>query len=160
MSVNPYAPPKSEVGDVVDGELAPALWNPGAAAGWSLLLSPAFGAFLHMRNWQALGEPEKAATSRTWIVISISVLLLLAVGAAFLPDSKAIDGLSRIVGLALLLSWYYSIGKSQVAVVKGRFGKVYPRKGWTKPLLVAVAAFVAFVAFAVAISVVASAFSR
>jgi hypothetical protein len=51
MTTNLYAPPKAQVADIVQGEAAPALWNPGAAASWSLLLSPAFGAFLHMKNW-------------------------------------------------------------------------------------------------------------
>ena len=54
MTPNPYAPPKAEVADVGRTEVAPALWNPNAAASWSLLFSPAFGAFLHMKNWQAL----------------------------------------------------------------------------------------------------------
>ena len=51
---NPYAPPKAVVGDVFDGEVAPALWNPTAAGSWSILFSPIFGAYLHMLNWRAL----------------------------------------------------------------------------------------------------------
>jgi hypothetical protein len=48
-----------------DADAAPALWNPNAAANWSLLFSPMFGAWLHMKNWAALGEPERAAARRT-----------------------------------------------------------------------------------------------
>lgn len=33
-----------------------ALWNPNAAANWSLLFTPLFGAYLHMLNWRSLGE--------------------------------------------------------------------------------------------------------
>ena len=50
MNPNPYAPPTARVDDVATGDAAPALWNPNAAANWSLLFSPAFGAWLHMKN--------------------------------------------------------------------------------------------------------------
>ena len=61
---NPFAPPQAEVADVPTGEAAPALWNPNAASSWSLLFSPIFGAYLHMQNWQALGQPDKAEQCR------------------------------------------------------------------------------------------------
>jgi hypothetical protein len=38
----------------------PALWNPKAAAYWSLLFSPAFGAFVHARNADAMGRVDEA----------------------------------------------------------------------------------------------------
>ena len=53
-----YAPPTAHVDDVHaarQSAVAPPLWNPGAAMAWSLLFSPIFGAFVHMKNWQALG---------------------------------------------------------------------------------------------------------
>jgi hypothetical protein len=160
VTPNPYAPPKAEVADIVDGRVAPALWNPNAAASWSLLFSPAFGAFLHMKNWQALGEPAKAAAAKTWVVVTLSVLVGFSVLSAFLPNSKTIDGLSRIIALVLLLSWYYASGRSQVAFVKARFGKRYPRRGWLKPLLFALLALVGFVAVIVAVAAVASMFTH
>jgi hypothetical protein len=61
---NPYAPPKAAVEDVVTFEPSPALWNPNAAASWSLLFTPIFGSLLHMKNWQAMGNREKAASSK------------------------------------------------------------------------------------------------
>jgi len=45
-----------------------ALWNPTAAALWSLLFSPALGAWLVMRNWQRLGKPDKARQALCWFV--------------------------------------------------------------------------------------------
>jgi len=42
---------------------------------WSLLFTPAFGAFLQMRNWEALGEPSKAVTSRIWVAVTLVVLV-------------------------------------------------------------------------------------
>ena len=56
------------------------------------------------------------------------------------------DKLGRIGGFALLITWYYVIGKSQQTYVFGRFGKTYPRRGWTEPLLAAVGVFAGFIA--------------
>jgi hypothetical protein len=145
-SPNPYAPPKSAVADVVSAEVSPALWNPNAAASWSLLFSPVFGAFLHMRNWEALGEAEKAAQSKGWMIGSIAFILLVSVGPILLPQVAILETLGNASGIALLVAWYYAIGKSQNTFVVERFGKTYPRRGWTKPLLAAFGAIAAFFA--------------
>jgi hypothetical protein len=160
VTPNPYAPPKAEVADIVSTEVAPALWNPNAAASWSLVFSPAFGAFLHMKNWQALGEPRKAATSKTWAITILVILIGFVVASALLPEVKVLDGLSRIVAFALLLSWYYSIGKPQVAFIKARYGKQYPKRGWVKPLLLAVLSVAGLFAVAVAFAVAVSMFTH
>jgi hypothetical protein len=142
---NPFAPPTAEVADIQRTEEAPPLWNPSAAASWSLLLSPIFGSYLHTRNWEALGEPDKAAASRKWMVGSIVFFVVIVLAAFAIPDSKAADGLGRLGGFALLIAWYYAIGKSQQTYVAARFGKEYPRRGWSKPLLAALGVFIAFI---------------
>jgi hypothetical protein len=139
---NPYAPPKAVVGDVIDAEVAPALWNPTAAGSWSILFSPIFGAYLHMLNWRALGQPEKAAASKKWFVGSIAFIVAITVAAIFMPESKGFEVLARLGGLVLLIVWYYTIGKSQQTYVASRFGKQYPRRGWAVPLLCALGIFV------------------
>jgi len=145
MASNPFAPPKAEVADVVPGRaVAPALWNPNAAANWSLLFSPVFGAFLQMKNWQALGEPAKASASKTWAAIGLIVFVALALASAFLPE-RPMDGISRAVAIGLLLSWYFASARQQTAYVKARFGSDYPRRGWLKPLFLAVLAVLGFV---------------
>jgi hypothetical protein len=154
---NPYAPPRAQVADIdelASGESAPALWNPNAAASWSLLFTPIFGAYLHMRNWQALGQPEKAASSKNWIIGSLVCVLLLVIVPLFLPDSKGVDALGRVFGFALLITWYYAMGKSQQAFVLGKFGKTYPRRGWSRPLLAAVGGVIAFFAFVFVVALV------
>jgi uncharacterized membrane protein YfcA len=102
------------------------------------LFSPAFGALVHMKNWQALGEPEKAAASKKWAVIYIVTIVGLSVAGAFLPSNKTMPALVRLCGFVLLLSWYFASGKPQLEFVKSRYGKQYPRKGWAQPLLIAV----------------------
>lgn len=147
MDQNPYAPPTAEVDDTPPHPAAapaPALWNPNAAALWSLLLTPAFGAFLHMKNWQALGESARAETSRKWFVGVIAVMLGAALVGLLLPESKAVDAFSRAFGLALLISWYMQNGRGQIQFVLGRYGKAYPRRGWALALLYGVLGMAAY----------------
>jgi hypothetical protein len=145
MATNLYAPPKSKVADIVQGEAAPELWNPGAAASWSLLLSAAFGAFIHMKNWEALGEPDKAAAAKKWVVAYFVTILGFVLMGAFLPNNRAILGVLRLCSFGLLLAWYFVSGKPQLDFVKARYGKDYPRRGWAQPLLIALGVIVGFV---------------
>jgi hypothetical protein len=149
---NPYAAPAAAVADApLPLEAAPALWNPGAAASWSLLFSPAFGAFLQMRNWQALGDEKQARVSWTWFVASIVLTLGAIAAGAFLPDTHPGQKLLNLFGFTLLLTWYFSHGKKQMAEVKTRFGKDYPRRGWLLPLAIAVGTIVCVLVAFVAI---------
>jgi hypothetical protein len=145
MAINPYAPPAATAADIQPTEGAPALWNPNAAVNWSLLFTPAFGAFLHMSNWQALGETEKAASANRWFIFSLIMLVAYAVLGFALMDSKAADGVSRMVGGLYLFAWYFAAAKGQARYVKERFGTTYPRKGWGKPLAIGVLAFIGYV---------------
>lgn len=65
MSYNPYAAPQSDLDTQSKGLENVALWNPNAAGLWSLLFTPIFGSIIHMKNWNALGQPEKARASKT-----------------------------------------------------------------------------------------------
>jgi len=142
---NRYAPPKSEVADVPSLDEAPPLWNPNAAANWSLLFSPVFGALVQMKNWQAMGEDEHAATSKMWAIGSAIVIGAFVLFSAFQAVSQGGPDIGRGVGVILLVAWYVTNGRAQSKYVKERFGKEYPRRGWGKPLLIAFGAFAAFV---------------
>jgi hypothetical protein len=160
VTQNLYAPPKSKLADIGHDGVSPAIWNPNSAANWSLLFSPAFGAYLHMKNWEALGEPVKAYAAKVWVLVTLLALAGITSAAAFLPNPRSLDGVSRIVGLVLLLSWYFSSGRSQAEYVKSRYGKDYPRRGWGKPLLLGCLAIVGFIIFIVVVAFVASALKR
>ena len=130
---NVFAPPKSNLdGAPGPGEQAPPLWNPNAAASWSLLLSSAFGAYLHMRNWRALGEHRLADQARIWMAVSIGVLVLTIF---FGTLTGAGYGIGRLISFSILIAWYFVGAKAQVREVKERFGDAYPRKGWLLPLV-------------------------
>ncbi|MBS0308452.1 MAG: hypothetical protein JSS58_05725 [Proteobacteria bacterium] len=139
LSSNPYSNPTVHVEDYVrpEGE-APPLWNPNAAANWSLLFSAAFGAYLHMKNWQALGEPEKAATAKQWMIWSLVLVFSVPLFGIFFIDIKALDALSRSAGIGMLVAWYISNARGQAAYVKERFGADYARKGWFMPILLGI----------------------
>jgi len=105
----------------------PALWNPSAAAWWSLLFSPAFGAFLHARNADAMGRVEEAKANRVWFYVWFAYVAVTLI-PIHLPHG--------IAG-GLLLVWYFSLGKNQVAYVKETWRDGYERRPWKTPLLTA-----------------------
>jgi hypothetical protein len=145
METDPYAAPAAPVADVNLETNAPPLWNPDAAASWSLLFSPAFGAYLHMKNWEALGDLERARVNRYWVIATIALIAGLAMFGMLFPESKALDGSTRLTGIALLVSWYLTSAKQQAAVVKERFGKTYPRRGFGLPILIAIACMIGLI---------------
>ena len=112
----------------------PALWNPNVAACWSLLFTPAFGAFLHARNAEALGRVDEAKANRVWFYVSIAYLGFALV-TIFIPAIP--EGLFRLAAIGLLLGWYFSLGKKQIIYVKETWRDGYERKPWKKPLLIA-----------------------
>jgi hypothetical protein len=150
---NPYRPPTARVADRQERQQAPALWNPNAAANWSLLFSPAFGSFLHMLNWRALDETDKAATSKGWFIASLIMLAAYLVLALAFIDSRAVDGATRTLGLVYLFVWYFSAGRAQAKYIKEKFGKTYPRKEWAKPLMIGVLGSMGYLTIAIAVGV-------
>ncbi|WP_027863610.1 hypothetical protein [Massilia alkalitolerans] len=122
-----------------------ALWNPAAAALWSVVLSPAFGAWLHMRNWERLGEDDKARDAASWFAMACglhAVNLLIVLAGAVLGRET---GLPHPVGLAFLAVWYIRSGHAQVRHVADLHGPAYARRFWLGTLLVGVAAIAALV---------------
>ena len=120
---------------------APRLWNPNAAACWSLLFSPAFGAYLHARNAESLGRTDEAKANRVWFYASLAYFgfVLVSIFIPAIPDS-----VFRGSAIGLLVGWYFSLGKKQIHYVKNTFQEGYQRKPWTKPLLVAFGGLVGF----------------
>ena len=148
MDANRYAPPNADVPEAAGTSrrrafAAPALWNPNGAANWCLLFSPIFGAWLHMKNWQALGEPGKAASARLWVIVSAVLIVGLSLLGAMNPLGPLL-GLGRLSAFVLLISWYFASARPQARYVQERFGRDYPRKGWLAPLLLALAAIVGY----------------
>jgi hypothetical protein len=123
----------------------PSLWNPNAAAMWSLLLTPAFGAYLHAANWRTLGDSEHAKANKLCVWLTF-VFMAVIVGTLFIPESKVIDKGMRVVGIGLMAGWYFGLGRAQAQHLKEVLGNHYVRKGWGLPLLIAVGAIGAYAA--------------
>ncbi|WP_420210180.1 lysozyme inhibitor LprI family protein [Burkholderia aenigmatica] len=128
-----------------------AIWNPSTAASLSVVLTPAFGSYLHASNWRILGQPERAAASKVWFYVSLLVLAamgLVAIGLVGKTDAgkDAIRGAVNIGGLVYFVVWYVLSGRKQVSYVKEQFGKTYAKKSLVKPLLVAFACVIAYAA--------------
>ncbi len=116
-----------------------ALWNPNAAANWSVVFTPAFGAYLHSQNWRAMGENAKAEKSMLWVYATLAVVAL----------SMFKEGAYGIAW-AILIAWYFLSARGQVAWVKEKFNDSYVKKGWRQPILYAIgAAIAAFIAFTI-----------
>ena len=131
----------------------PALWNPNAAACWSLVFSPAFGAFLHKRNARNLGRTDEAKANRVWFYASLAYLGLVLI-SIFIPAIPNVVFSGAALGV--LLGWYFSLGKKQIQYVKSQLHNGYTRKPWSKPLLVAFGCFVGFMVLVTILSVAAA----
>jgi hypothetical protein len=121
----------------------PALWNPSAAAGWSLLFSAAFGAFLHARNADAMGRAGEAKANRVWFYVTIAYC-----GLSLMPIPLP-GVLFKLAPIGLLLGWYFSLAAKQIRYVKETWQNRYVRRPWEKPLIIAfsclIGGFIVFV---------------
>jgi len=121
-----------------------ALWNPSAAVNWSVLFTPAFGSFVQMLNWSALGEADKAAGARRWFYASLAMLgadMLVAALTARLQES--FNPLFWLGPLYFAL-WYICAGREQVLAVRARHGPRYAHKSWRNILCTALMAAAAY----------------
>jgi hypothetical protein len=88
--------------DVVVVEAGQAIWNPLAVACWSVVFTPAFGAYLLMRNWQTLGESRQAALARVWFCFSLGLLGVQLLSAAINRRLNSESNLMDWLGLLYL----------------------------------------------------------
>jgi hypothetical protein len=125
---------------------ASALWNPNAAACWSIIFTPAFGAYLVMRNWEALGEREQALMARKWFVFSLGLLVVQLLSGALNTRLNSQSNVMHWVALGYLFLWWIGAAAPQARTVRARYGAVYARKNWDAALLAAVSVGTAYFA--------------
>jgi hypothetical protein len=123
-----------------------AIWNPAAAACWSIVFTPAFGAYLVMRNWETLGDTRQAMIARKWFCFSLGLLVVQLLSTAIDSRVNSESNLMHWVGLAFLLAWWIGAALPQMLRVRARFGSGYERKGWDAALMTAVVAGIIYVA--------------
>lgn len=126
-----------------EGYRGVSLWNPRAAAWWSVLLTPAFGATIHALNWKAMGEQMRYRFSLFWAMGSLSLFAIYpALRSVGVTDGVA-NNWTRIVTVSYLVLWYALSGRLQVAEVKAAYGGEYPRRSWIKAFVATAGAIVA-----------------
>ena len=134
------------------------LWNPNAAANWSLVFTPVFGAYLHARNWRAMGQNERAAGSMKWFYGGLVLYVLFLLIFLLVNDDKIMDGVGRLLGFTYLLVWYFASARAQAKFVKEKYGATYPRKTWGKPLLIGFGCRIAYLLLAVVVGLILGTF--
>ncbi|WP_137174440.1 hypothetical protein [Massilia sp. HP4] len=132
----------------------PPLWNPRAATLWGLLLSPAFSAYIHMRNWRALGQEDKAAEARTWCYMVMGCIVV----SCFLPVAGEMLGRDlsppSATALGLLAAWHLWGGRAQERYVAAVIGDSYVRRPWSKSVFSAIGVFTAIVVASALLTVI------
>ena len=127
----------------------PILWNPHAASRWSLLFSPAFGAFLHAKNADSLDRNGEAKANMIWFYILIIYIGLVVVSSLVLNIPQY---LYYLASGTLLLSWYFHVGIKQEQFVKQTLKNEYQKRSWVAPLSIVSVCFGVAVAVLIFIS--------
>lgn len=122
-----------------------AIWNPAAAACWSIVFTPAFGAYLVMRNWQVLGEDARALAARRVWMFSLGLLALQLLASALNNRLNSQSNLMHWIGIGWLLFWSLTAALPQALTVRARLGPAYPRRPWDAAMLAAVIAGTGYV---------------
>ncbi|WP_441373631.1 zinc-ribbon domain-containing protein [Acinetobacter lwoffii] len=116
----------------------PRLWNPNAAINWSLLLTPVFGSYLQMKNWQEIGSTTEANNAKYWLVGTIIFILFLNLGTPFIwDDPYQLQTYPKSLGILYIIVWYFAFAKSQSDFVKKHLHSNYQKKSWGIPLIIA-----------------------
>ncbi len=106
------------------------LYNPNAAANWSVLLSPVFGSYALMKNWQILGNESAAKRSKIWMIVLVVLIVILS----FL-DVPAYGS-----ALILLVVWLFCEQKPQVKYIKAHC-PAYQKKKWGKTVWIGIGVY-------------------
>jgi hypothetical protein len=110
-----------------------------------------------MKNWQALGQAAKVASSRRWVAFGLALLFGGGAAGVLWPPLAQQPSLF-VVGPVVLLTWYVSGARPQARYVFATLGASYSRKGWLKPVALAVLFMLGFFVFVVALAIVVALF--
>ncbi len=95
-----------------------------------------------MKNWQSLGESQKASESRDWFYASILYFVTLSFISLLLSNAKELGLMLWALQVIILITWYMSTGRMQNKYLKDRGISTYVRRGWLWPLLITAALYV------------------
>lgn len=132
---NPYQTPQSmlEPTSYPQHQQVEAIYNPNASALWSILFTP-FGAYLHAKNWEILGNEDLARQNMVFFWVILSAII----GLTILEMLFGISVPNVAISIVPLIIWYTQLGKKQIAYVKEHFGNDYERQSLVKPVLIGI----------------------
>ncbi len=144
LDVTPEAP-SSTLSKACSMDASLALWNPRAATCLGLLLSPAFSAYIHMCNWQALGEDDQSREAKAWccMMLGYFVTCIVLLGMGGIVGRHLAPPASATVGL--LAGWHVWGGRAQERYVAVITNGDYTRRPWRRVILAALAVLTAIV---------------
>ena len=132
-----------------EGSAKVSMWNPGAIANWSILFSPIFGGWLMSSNWKEIGDEKKAKSSMLWVYAGIALIVITLILNFFvLPEGKSANGLF----LLYFVAWRFTSAKSQLIYVKNNLPDGYTKKGFIKPISIAISILFVYVALVLGVA--------
>jgi hypothetical protein len=135
----PVSKPDVDTQTVETPEKYSVVWNPNTTANWSIIFTPALGAYLQMLNWRSLGEHEKAAGAKFWFFLSLAMLIVYVLMSIFMDDIKDASLGIKALATLFLICWYFLAGRAQSKYVKEKFGTSYAKKPWGTVLACSIA---------------------
>ena len=132
---NPYSSPENSShlsnSEINNTQPALELWNPEAAACWSLVFTPVFGSIIISKNWRRIGNTEEATYAKNWVYISLIAIL----GSIVLQFTSLAGSIGQFLPIVFLLLWYFCSAKRQAKYLKNE-SVVYQKKSWFRPLAI------------------------
>lgn len=118
------------------------LWSPAGIVLWSVLFTPAFGAWLQMYNFRRLGDDARAGVAWRWCMAGLAVLgwnaLASAVGQRLGLDTPLFDWVNG----GLFVAWVWATLAAHVRAV----GSGYARRSWDSVVVLGMLAAVSYLA--------------
>jgi len=130
------------------------LWNPRAATYWGLLLSPAFSAYIHMRNWEALGQDDKVRETRAWFYLMLGYVVSCGILSAVSEAGGMALTAPSSIALVLMVAWHRWGGRQQERYVAALTRGAYTRRPWGKAVAAALGTFAAAIILVAVVNVV------
>lgn len=140
-----------EAPQTASADAIPALWDPKSARNWSIVLTPAFGAFIHAKNWGTLGEHELAEEHRNVMVLNILTVIAIGLIAFVGPFghlqhatpkhasyylSDTIQFLLFIGYVGTAIGWHKEAAPTQIEYVQENIDLNYRRREFIGPVFV------------------------
>ena len=116
-------------------ERTPRLYDPRTLGRLGLLFTPAFAAWFAKRNWEELGEFDKADSQGRWFWGGVALLVVNT--AAYVLHWDTLFWIAQVAWLVQVVWWYFKPQAHQTAWAKVKLKGRYDRRSLVVPGLLA-----------------------